>query len=210
MKKTDINQFAATLFRNYEPGQKDERFYLDRFKNYLDGFKKRKQTTPTVTDRQFKESERVIMRRLLESDDLDSSNTRFATRYRDYLIKSKDGILATNKNNQPSTPPGRLELIFDSISKFKSIMELLVKEKLVVEHTYIWKDEGKGNKSYLAAFIKALHGKGYYKDDKMPTNNQIKSICINSFGWYVGIDTIKRAKSINFDFSFIPPASSIG
>lgn len=104
---------------------------------------------------------------------------------------------------------GRLEMLFDSVSKYKAIMEILVSEKLVHADTYIWKDDKKGNKSYLAALIKDLHSKKYYKKNTKPTNEQIVLICKNTFGWEVRIDTIKKAKPSGFDFNFIPLASTI-
>lgn len=99
--------------------------------------------------------------------------------------------------------------LFDKTSKCKIILDILVKEKYVCPGTYIWKDEQKGNKKLLTALIKDLHGKGYFKDNVRPTNEQIKSICKNSFGWDIGIDTIKRSKPDDFSFSFIPLASTI-
>jgi hypothetical protein len=113
-----------------------------------------------------------------------------------------------NEKKKPELPQS-FELLFDSIAKYKKVMEILVSKMLIHSHTYIWKDESKANKSYLAALIKDLHGKKYYKNDIKPTNEQIEAICKNSFGWSVGIDTIKRTKATDFDFSFIPLASTI-
>ena len=109
----------------------------------------------------------------------------------------------------PQTEPEKLELLFKSISKYNTIMEILVSKNLVQPNTYIWKDEKKGNKSYLAALIKNLHSKGYYKENTRPTNPQIMAICKNSFGWDVGLDTIKHINALDFDFTFIPIASTI-
>jgi hypothetical protein len=102
-----------------------------------------------------------------------------------------------------------LELLFESIPKYKKVMEILVSKNLIHSNTYIWKDEVKGNKGSLAALIKDLHGKKYYKNNTRPTNKQIEAICKNSFGWCVGIDTIKHTKATDFNFSFIPPASTL-
>ena len=208
MKKPDINQFAATLFRNYEPGENDDIFYSDRFKNYLDGFEKRKQTTPTVTDRQFKESERVIMRRLLESDDLDSINTRSALRYRDHLKNRKDGILATNKKIHRPVPPDSLVSLFDSTSKYQEVMKILEGKELLYPNNY-WKDTRTGCKTFLAALIKDLKFKGYYKDNKGPTADQIVAICKNTFGINISKGTVDRAKASDKDLGIIPFATTI-
>ncbi len=114
-----------------------------------------------------------------------------------------------NIDNNHFIVTGKIETLFESISKYKTIMELLVSKKYVSPHTYVWMDDTKGNKGYLAALVKDLHGKGYYKDKKRPSNEQIKKICKESFGWEVGIDTIKKVKAKNFDFKFIPVASTI-
>lgn len=118
--------------------------------------------------------------------------------------------LKTNKkNNAIAKPPLKLSDIFESISKHTYIMDLLVEKKHCQSNTYIWKDEGKGNKGFLVALLKFLHTQQYYKGNKRPTNKQIMEIAKNSFGWKIGIDTIKKAKPKNFDLSFIPPASTV-
>ena len=114
-------------------------------------------------------------------------------------------ILDTKKVKLPTG----LEHLFEHISKYKKVMEILVSRSLVEPTTYIWKDESKGNKAYLAAFIKDLHAKGFYKNNTRPTNEQIRQICKTSFGWDVGIDTVKHTKASDFDFTFIPMASII-
>lgn len=103
----------------------------------------------------------------------------------------------------------RLDQLFGHTSKFLAVMQILVSEKLIEPNTYIWKDTTKGNKAFLAAIIKDLHAKGYYKDKKPPENDTIELICRNTFQWKIGIDTIKRAKPSGFDLSFIPPASTV-
>jgi len=102
-----------------------------------------------------------------------------------------------------------LEMFFESISKYKYVMELLVSENHVHPNTYIWKDESNGNKSFLAALIKDLHGKNYYKLNIKPTNIETKGICQESFGRNISLDTIKKSHSKSFDFTFIPYASEI-
>jgi len=120
-----------------------------------------------------------------------------------------ESIPSQIKKSKKQELPEKLELLFDSISKYKTVMEILVEKEYVHPNTYIWKDEAKGNKALLASLIKDLHGKVYYKKNTKPTNQQIKAICSNSFGWSVSIDTIKHAKADDFDFSFIPYASTV-
>ena len=118
-------------------------------------------------------------------------------------------IEASNPNpigKPKSELPEKLELLFEHISKYNEIMEILVSEKLIQPNTYIWIDEKKGNKALLVALIKDLHAKKYYKKNKRPTNEQIKKICRNSFGWEISIDTVKHAKATDFDLTFIPLA----
>jgi len=107
--------------------------------------------------------------------------------------------------------PERLELLFLSISKYKTIMGLLATNGLIDPNTYIWVDHKKSNKSFLATIIKKLHSLGYYKQDKMPTRNQIKAIAINSFGWDISVHTIARTKpnDNDIDLRFLPPATTI-
>lgn len=105
--------------------------------------------------------------------------------------------------------PIKLSDYFESISKFNFIMNLLVEKQYCQPNTFIWKDENKGNKGFLVAILKQLHSQGYYKNNFRLTNEQIKEIALNSFGWDVSIDTIKKTKTIHFDVSFIPIASTL-
>jgi hypothetical protein len=88
-------------------------------------------------------------------------------------------------------------------------MEILVEQNHIQANTYIWKDDGKGNKGYLAALIKYLHFQGYYKKKYKPNPKQIQQIISNTFNGMTAIDTIKKAKSDDFNFAFIPPASTL-
>jgi hypothetical protein len=128
--------------------------------------------------------------------------------------KSKQTIIEfnqrVNKNpEQSKTVPLKLSDIFESISNYQAILNLLVEKQHCQPNTFIWMDSAKGNKSLLAAIIKHLHTQKYYKDHKMPTLAQIKEIAQNTFGWEISIDTIKRARPEQFDLKFIPPASTL-
>lgn len=121
----------------------------------------------------------------------------------------ENSIPSQIKESKKDELPEKLESLFESISKYKTVMEILVTKELIHSNTYLWKDETKGNKAFLAALIKDLRGKKYFKADIQLTPVQIKNICVNSFGWKIAIDTIKHAKAENFDFSFIPLSSTI-
>lgn len=103
-----------------------------------------------------------------------------------------------------------LDNFFKDISSYHFILELLVKKGYCQAGTYIWKDEKNGNKSLLAAILKYLHKQGYLKNNKQLTNQQIQSIAQNTFGWHIGLDTIKKAKPEKFVLNFIPVASTLG
>jgi len=120
-----------------------------------------------------------------------------------------DDIAYIIPDKSHSEPRQKLELCFDSISKYKKIMDILVSNKFIASNTYIVTDERKGSKSILVAIIKDLHGKGYYRDNIKPSNEEIQMICKNTFGLKISESTTKKAKPDNFDLSFIPFASTI-
>ncbi len=98
---------------------------------------------------------------------------------------------------------------FKSISEYKMIMELLVSKEYIYPNTYLWIDSKKGNKSIMAAILKDLFSKGYYKNNLKLTNQQIVSICEKSFGKKIGLDTVKLANSEKHNLEFIPLASTL-
>lgn len=102
-----------------------------------------------------------------------------------------------------------LSAMFESQAKYKQIMEILVSREHIEPNTYIWIDFNNGYKGLIASLLKVLHGKKYFKNNQMPKPEEIKEICQNTFGVTIGIDTIKRAKTSSFDFSFIPISSTI-
>lgn len=112
-----------------------------------------------------------------------------------------------NKNEKQNHE--KLGMFFESTAKYKAVMEILVNKKYIFPNTYIWLDESKSNKSFLASLLKNLHGKKFYKKNIRPSNKQICVICKNTFGIDVGIDTVKRAKSTDFNFNFIPYSSTL-
>ncbi|MBA4851520.1 hypothetical protein [Emticicia sp. BO119] len=98
---------------------------------------------------------------------------------------------------------------FNTISSYNFIMNLLVSEGYLQENTYIWKDCTKGNKGLLVAIIKYLHNQKFYRDNKKPSNEEIKTICRITFGQEISIDTIKKSQINQFNLEFIPPYSAI-
>jgi hypothetical protein len=141
----------------------------------------------------------------------------YDSRIADATIQLKD-IEERMKGNKVRKPAGftntsevplKLEMFFDSISKYKGIMEILVTENFCQQGTYIWKDQKKGNKTILAAILKYLHQQKYYKNNSPLTINQIREIALNTFGMNVAIDTIKKANPANSMLSFIPPSSTL-
>jgi hypothetical protein len=94
---------------------------------------------------------------------------------------------------------------FVTTENHKKIIDLL-SGTYCQKDTFIWIDKAKGNKSILAAIIKYLHPQGYYKENREPTNEQIKQIAKNTFSCKISIDTIKKAKPENHDLKFINTA----
>jgi len=124
-------------------------------------------------------------------------------------LNGNDVLKKENNTFTEQVKSFKLSDIFEDISKYKYIMNLLVEKQYCQPNTYIWKDEKKGNKGFLVAIIKCLHIQRYYKDNKRLKNEQIKIISKNTFGCEMSIDTIKKANPERFDISFIPPASTV-
>ncbi|HRZ75746.1 MAG TPA: hypothetical protein P5248_00145 [Bacteroidales bacterium] len=127
------------------------------------------------------------------------------------LLKHSDLLSENDKLNSDSSE--RSEIVsfgqlFKNYDDYDYVMSLLARYEYVDENTKLWKDHTKGNKSFMVALMKHLHQKGYYRDDKLPSNSQIIAICESSFGWNVSIDTVKKTKPDSHDFSFIPPSNS--
>ena len=109
---------------------------------------------------------------------------------------------------QPSKlSSGKLESYFNIVSKYKLFMELLATKGYCQELTYIWTDEGKGNKGLLVAILKDLHAKGYL--NRKLTEKETQNVCNETFKVILGIDTIKKTKKGNYDLNFIPPSTAI-
>lgn len=177
---------SSADYKEYEKGSR-----LDAFMNIPAAYQigndsGRMKSFPTKKQRLYLVFEALVQRKRFLEDELDS-------------------LINTTKFDKCK----RLEELFSSLSKYKQVMEILVSNNCVQPNTYFWKDNKKGNKSFVAAIIKDLHGKGYFKSNKKPTNTQIQQICTNTFGWDVGLETIKRARCDNFVLDFIPLASTL-
>lgn len=99
--------------------------------------------------------------------------------------------------------------LFEHTSKYKAIMGILENEEKIQNSNNFWRDLQNGHKTELASLIKHLQIKGYYKENKMPSENEIKAICKNTFGIDVGLSTIQHAKPTNFPFKYIPFATTL-
>ena len=106
-------------------------------------------------------------------------------------------------------PTLELELFFESISKYKYIMELLVKKGYCNAGNYNWCDEKKSNKATVLSVMKYLHTLGYYRGNKKLQIKQIKEISLNTFGVEVSESYIKQHKTDPVQVNFIPLASTI-
>jgi|GEM_PF-5314524 hypothetical protein len=112
-------------------------------------------------------------------------------------------------NNYGIEKPLKLSDIFESISKYSHIMNLLVEKGYCQPNTFLWKDEKKTNKASVVSLIKYLHTQGFYLDNKKPTTNQIKLIAQNTFGVTISESLIKQHKTNEHQVKFIPIASTI-
>ena len=120
----------------------------------------------------------------------------------------KDWLKNCEKSKNVSSDV-QLETHFERISDYKMIMELLVYKEYIYPNTYLWIDNKKGNKSIMAAILKDLFAKGYYKSNRQLTNQQIVSICEIAFGVLISLDTVKRVTPEKFDLEFIPLKSTL-
>ena len=120
-------------------------------------------------------------------------------------------ITTTSTESQPeANKQQNLSELFENVSTYNSLMNLLVQKGYCEAGTYKWKDQGKGYKGLAAAIIKCLKPRGYFKPEITTlSNDSVVYLCKNSFQIDVGIDTVKRANSGKFEVSFIPPATAL-
>jgi hypothetical protein len=116
-----------------------------------------------------------------------------------YLI----GIKGKGAQSKGHSTKQNLELsgFFKSVEKYNFIINLLVEKKLIDRVSLAWLDERKG---LLAAIIKELHKKRFYKENRKPTNPQIKKVCMNTFAIDISIDTVKKSHPKDFFINYIP------
>ena len=98
---------------------------------------------------------------------------------------------------------------FETISKWKYIMELLVLNGYIQPNTYLWKDETKGAKGFLVGILKQLGLNGFYKTKHKLTNEEIMDIALNNFNLKISIDTVKHSSVKKFELAFIPLSSTV-
>lgn len=99
--------------------------------------------------------------------------------------------------------------IFDCPKRYEIIMSILVQQKLCSKDTHIWIDSKKGSKGYLVGLLKILQVQGYYKNNQKLTACQIKEICFSTFGMDVSLSVINHKGIEDYNFDFIPLASSL-
>ena len=90
-------------------------------------------------------------------------------------------------------------------------MEILVEEKWLSPHTYIWKKKETGYKGLVCAFILDMEAKGYFKEDIIMNYELCKTVALNTF--HVDIKSNKTyytcALAKDKDKKTIPIASTI-
>lgn len=89
--------------------------------------------------------------------------------------------------------------LFIDDSKYNKVVTALAKSNYINPDTIVWIDTGKGYRSLASSMIKFLHSKGYFEIE--PTNEDILTVCKNTFRLSIGIDTVKQSKASKYDFS---------
>ena len=98
---------------------------------------------------------------------------------------------------------------FKDEGEYQKIMDILVDRRTCDPGTHFVIDQKKGFKNNMACLLKVLHSKGFYKDNRKPTSNEIQIILKNTFALELGIDTIKRADPLLTQFDYIPISLSL-
>lgn len=107
--------------------------------------------------------------------------------------------------------PERLDQIFDCVSKYNTVMGILVEKKFIQPNTYIWKNTNNGYKSLICALMKDFEAKGYLKFDIKMNWLLCKKICCNTFRVKISSNKTYYSASLSNDLkNLIPPASTIG
>jgi len=125
------------------------------------------------------------------------------------VVKGATRKSPKSKNDDPEIPPLNLVDVFESVSKYKYVMDLLVENEYIMAGTHFWENNFAGHKTFVAALIKNLHLKGYYKENKKPPTQQIIDIGKNTFGIELGNSTVINAPNDRGKFDFILLASLI-
>jgi len=86
-----------------------------------------------------------------------------------------------NKNAQIAELPDTLYEIFESTSKYKTVMEILVSKQFLHPQTYIWKDKKAGYKGLICAIMKDFEAKKYLKPEISMSWDLCKRLTNNSF-----------------------------
>lgn len=108
--------------------------------------------------------------------------------------------------------PLQLIDLFKEPSQFNQIIEILADKSFCDRHSYVWKDQSKGNKATFAALMKDLYNKLYLKRDFSKDGIELKEIAKNTFSLSIGSDYARKAKHDNLDANLkelIPYASTL-
>lgn len=190
---------TAFLLQNFG---KSEKLIFDQFyERCLTYFKKiearkpgssmRNLNTEFYTIHLSEEKERIKFSQLLNpylsEDEIEIINN-YTQAYLTYIQQvyapkgiSDSSLLPQSINKPKPESPEKLEQLFEHISKYKSVMKILVANQLIYPQTYIWKDKKAGYKGLVCAIIKNIEAKGYLKSDISMSWDLCKLISLNSF-----------------------------
>jgi len=99
----------------------------------------------------------------------------------------------STKKKQQDDPKPLIDLIdlFEDVNRYHRVMAMLA-GKYIDKDTHLYIRKHAGHKKEIVQLILCLHVKGYFKNNKRPTQNEIKQIAQKTFGVTIGPDTIKQ------------------
>jgi hypothetical protein len=124
------------------------------------------------------------------------------------------GVKASKASISDSKKHENLELhqFFKEPSQFRQVIEILADKDFCDRHTYVWKDQSKGNKETFAALMKDLHFKGYLNRDYSKNGVELKEIAQTTFKLSISQTTARKASHDKLDTNLkelIPYASTL-
>lgn len=115
----------------------------------------------------------------------------------------------TKKSIKTLNPNIQLYDIMIKMSYWTYIREYFAQQDDIDKNTGFVKENKRGNIQYFIALVKHLHSKGFYLDNKKPSNQEIVIILKNTFGLTTTLNTCKQTKAGDFDFKKIKYASEL-